>query len=153
MNCYTILVVPLRSARRVVFLLVLLACGAARAQSWVGGVSADWSNANNWSPAGVPSGVTATVNTSSGNLATVVSAVTQQPSYLSVGTGAAGTMNMQSGGSLYVNSEMDVGNGNSGTGIFNMSGGTLTVNGWLEAGRFWKRDHGQGNIQPYRRHN
>jgi len=135
MNCFTFLVVPLRSTSRVVFLLVLLAGGAARSQSWVGGVSADWSNPNNWSPAGVPSGVTATVNASSGNLATVLSPVTQQPSYLSVGTGAAGTMNMQSGGSLFVNGEMDVGNGNSGTGIFNMSGGTLTVNGWLEAGR------------------
>ena len=77
MNCHTILVVLFRFTRGVVFLLalVLLACDAAQAQSWVGGVSAAWSNANNWSPVGVPSGVTATVNTSSGNLATVYSYV------------------------------------------------------------------------------
>jgi autotransporter-associated beta strand protein len=137
MNCFAILVLLLRSIRRVVFLLtlVLLSCGEGHAQSWVGSVSADWSNANNWSPAGVPSGVTATVNTSSGNLATVLSAVTQQPSYLFVGNGAAGTMYLQTGGGLTVNGEMDVGNNNSGTGVFSMSGGRLTVNGWFEAGR------------------
>jgi autotransporter-associated beta strand protein len=137
MNRFAFLALLRHSIRRVVFLLtlVLLSCGEGLAQSWVGGVSADWSNPNNWSPAGVPSGATATVNTSSGNLAAVLSTVTQQPSYLFVGNGTAGAMNLQTGGSLTVNGEMDVGNNNSGTGVLSMSGGILTVNGWFEVGR------------------
>jgi autotransporter-associated beta strand protein len=83
----------------------------------------------------VPVGVVAAVNIAAGNLATVSNAVSQQPSWLVVGNGAAGTMNLLPGGSLRVAGEMDVGNGDGATGVFNMSGGSLTVNGWLEAGR------------------
>jgi autotransporter-associated beta strand protein len=118
---------------------LVLAPAISRAQTiqsyWAGGTSADWSVDGNWSPSGVPDGVVTAINIAAGNLATVSSAVSQQPSWLVVGNGAAGTMNLVPGGSLSVAGEMDVGNGNGGTGVFNMSGGSLTVNGWLEAGR------------------
>ncbi|HWY29221.1 MAG TPA: autotransporter-associated beta strand repeat-containing protein, partial [Candidatus Acidoferrum sp.] len=129
--------------------LALLTCVAALfpasswAQStWVGGTSSDWSVAGNWNPSGVPSGVNAIVNTSSGNIATVSTDVSaSQPNLLRIGDGAVGTVNVQSGGNLVVNGQVWIGNG-TGIGTNNLSGGTVTAGDWFAVGR----GGGQGTV-------
>src|ERR1039457_7042953 len=116
--------------------LVCLGASVVAQSTWVGGTSTDWSDASNWNPSGVPSGVNAIVNTSSGNIATVTTDVTaSQPSLLRIGDGANGTMNLQAGGSLTVNGETWIGNTGSGVGTNNISGGTYTGNHWFAVGR------------------
>ena len=153
MNVITTILAVLRgSTRRIISpsALALLACIAVLApactwaqSTWVGGTSTDWSDASNWSPSGVPSGVNAIVNTSSGNLATVTTDVTaSQPNLLRIGDGASGTMYLQAGGSFTVNGETWIGNTGSGVGTNNISGGTYTGNHWFAVGR----GGGQGTV-------
>ena len=133
------------SARRIISISALtLLTGVAVmvparswAQStWLGGISTDWSTAGNWNPSGVPSGVDAIINTSSGNIATVSTDVTaMQPNTLRLGDGASGTMNMLAGGSITVSGETWIGNTSSGVGTNNISGGTYTSTSWFAVGR------------------
>ncbi len=82
----------------------------------------------------MPAGAVATINSGAGSIATLFSVVPQQPNGVTLGDGMAGSLNVQSGGSLTVNGELWVGNNNSGNGLLNMTGGSLTVNSWLVVG-------------------
>ncbi len=113
-------------------------------RQWLGSVSTSWSNANNWTPIGVPDATTTVVIASgassctldvpsttvhslrfvSGTLLTAGNTLTvTQDLSLDVGT-----LNMTSGGTLNVGGNASVGSGNfiAGTGTLNLTGGSLT---------------------------
>jgi autotransporter-associated beta strand protein len=109
----------------------LLCAGLSNSQAqstWNGSADTDWNNAANWS-AGVPTGVNATINSNAPNICTVSATPSAVPVDIIIGQGAGriGQLN-QTGGDL------STGAGNwfilgldSGTGIYNMTGGTLNA--------------------------
>jgi autotransporter-associated beta strand protein len=56
------------------------------------------------------------------------------PNVLHIGDGCTGDLNL-SGGSIYANSEVWIGQGGSGVGTMTISGGAFTNNSWLAVGR------------------
>jgi len=100
----------------------LLGLSGASAQ-WNGSVSTDWNTAENWTPAGVPAGINAIINTASGNIATISADVAAVPVDIIVGNGIgttgrvdhlAGTIATGAGNWLYAGA-------NGGTGTYNLA--------------------------------
>ena len=114
-----------------IFALVLSLAGLPSlglAQStWNGSTSSDWNNAANWS-AGVPSGVNAIINTNAPNICTISATPSATPVDIIIGgSGTTGRLDQTAG-------DLTTGAGNwlivgldSGTGFYNLSGGTLSA--------------------------
>ncbi|MES2476780.1 MAG: hypothetical protein V4640_13435 [Verrucomicrobiota bacterium] len=104
--------------------------------AWEGLISSDWNVGGNWNPAGVPNATAAVVNITPANIATITSAVPNVSS-LSIGSGGStnGTVNIGPLGVITSTGNVIAGEGNTGTGVLNLTGGTLTTTGEFWAGQ------------------
>ncbi|MEK7951076.1 beta strand repeat-containing protein [Luteolibacter soli] len=111
-----------------------LGLSAAHAQQWNGSVSSNWNEPNNWTPAGVPNGANANVNTITPNFPVVTSNLLFNPTdvILAMGAGTTGRLD-QSAGQINANAWTYIGV-EGGNGTFNLTGsGNYATNGrlWL----------------------
>lgn len=103
---------------------------AATAETWNGSASSSWNDANNWTPATVPNGANAIVNTITPNFPVIATNLLFNPNDIIIGQGAGNTGRVdQTAGQVNTNAWMYAGV-QGGTGTYNLTGsGRLNVNG------------------------
>jgi len=107
---------------------------AVQAEQWNGSVNSSWNEPNNWTPATVPSGSNAIINTITPNFPVVTSNLLFNPNdvILAMGAGTTGRLD-QSAGQINANAWTYIGV-EGGNGTFNLTGsGSFSTNGrlWL----------------------
>jgi hypothetical protein len=104
--------------------------GALQAQTWdYGAATRNWTDALNWNGDVVPTtGVVTINNATAGQTPIIATTVSRTGADTFVGNGAAGTLDINSGGSVSTSTKwIFVGNGTAGNGTLNVNtGGTLT---------------------------
>ncbi|MEI6644442.1 MAG: autotransporter-associated beta strand repeat-containing protein [bacterium] len=109
--------------------LLSLATGTAQGATWTGttGATNAWETAGNWNPSGAPAGVYVLIN--NGGAARITTAIVTN-SHVTVGSSVGSGYVIQDGGALTLtNAASPSYIGNTGTGVYTLNAGTLTVKG------------------------
>jgi hypothetical protein len=104
----------------------------SHAQTWDAGTTGNWNDNTNWSGDTLPgTGSTAYVNDGTAIITDSQQITNLYPGW---GAGTTGTVRIDTGGSLYVTGNSNPGQTAGATGIINVNGGTLTIDGSMNAG-------------------